>query len=74
MLKHNILPSGPSFEKWGGLAGNTIILFGWVIKQERRLWSNRVFWATLGALLAIHVGAFYAVLTARVGTPIFCGD
>jgi hypothetical protein len=63
MLKHNIVPSGPSFEKWAGLAFNTIILFGWVIKEGRRLWSNRVFWATLGALLAIHLGAFYVILS-----------
>lgn len=63
MLKRNILPSGPSFEKWGGLAFNTIILFGWVIKEERRLWSDRVFWTTLGALLAIHLGAFYIILS-----------
>ncbi len=62
VLKHNVRFSQTSFEKWLGLAFNTIALFGWLIKEERRLWSNRVFWATLGALLAIHLGAFYIIL------------
>jgi hypothetical protein len=63
MLRHNILYPGPSFEKWFGLGFNTIILFGWLIKEERRLWSNRVFWTTLGAWLAIHLGVFYVILS-----------
>jgi|GEM_PF-5006596 len=44
-----------SLIKWGGLTLNAVAIFGWVIKQSRRLWRNKVFWWTMAGLLAVHL-------------------
>jgi len=51
-----------SLIKWGGLTLNTLAIFGWVIKQSRRLWRNRVFWWTMTGILVIHLATFWVVL------------
>jgi ABC-type uncharacterized transport system permease subunit len=37
-------------------------MFGWVMKQYRRLWRHKVFWCILAILLVIHLVCFYAIL------------
>jgi hypothetical protein len=37
--------SAVKWGKWLGLGGRTVLMFGWVIKQYRRLWRNKVFCA-----------------------------
>jgi hypothetical protein len=54
--------SDQSFGRWRGLGGNTILMFGWVMKQYRRLWRHKVFWCILASLLVIHLVCFYAIL------------
>jgi hypothetical protein len=54
--------SDDSLVKWGGLALNTLAIFGWVIKQSRRRWRNRVFWWTLTGILVMHLATFWVIL------------
>ena len=61
-MTRDVHTSDDSILKWGGLTVNTVALFGWIIKQCRRSWRDKVFWATLGVLLIIHVAGFTAVL------------
>jgi hypothetical protein len=48
--------------KWAGLAAETALLFGYVIKQRRRLWRNNLFWRTLAGLLFVHTAGFSVIL------------
>jgi hypothetical protein len=45
--------------KWAGLAAGTALLFGYVMKQRRRLWRNNLFWRTLAGLLFVHIAGFF---------------
>jgi len=62
MLSHRGRISHDSMLKWGGLTFNTLGLFCWVLKQYRRFWASGVFWAAIGSLLLIHIGAFFLIL------------
>jgi len=62
MVRHGFTPSHGYFVKWAGLTVNTLALFGYVIKEARRFWRVSVFWATIGGLLFIHIGAFSLIL------------
>ena len=57
---YNVSPD--SLVKWGGLTGNTALLFWWIVKQNREHWYNRVFWWTVAALFLVHTGSFYMIL------------
>jgi hypothetical protein len=48
--------------KWIGLAVTTLILFGYAVADYRRYYGRLSFWATVLALLAVHVGLFILVL------------
>jgi len=48
--------------KWVGLAAETALLFGYVIKQRRRLWRNRIFWRIITGLLFVHIAGFWVLL------------
>jgi hypothetical protein len=48
--------------KWGGLAGNTLILFGYTISRHKHLRRTRSFWASLVALLVAHLLVFVLLL------------
>lgn len=61
LLNHGLKPSTDAIRKWVGLTGVTLSLFGFAIKQSRRFWRSKVFWATIGTLLIIHTGAFLVV-------------
>ena len=50
------------FAKWGGLAVNTLLLYGYVIKFSRGYLRRRSFWLPLTLLLIAHLGAFAVVL------------
>jgi hypothetical protein len=50
------------WRKWAGLAADTALLFGYVIKQRRRLWRNKFFWRTIVGLLFVHTACFWAIL------------
>ena len=54
--------SEDSLVRWGGLSLNTAALFGWVIKQNRRFWRKRAFWATILILFLTHTAIFYVIL------------
>ncbi len=62
LLAVNSHVSDDSLVKWGGLTFNTLALFGWVIKQSRQLWRNKVFWWTMAALLSVHLASFWVIL------------
>jgi hypothetical protein len=48
--------------KWGGLAGNTLILFGYTIAQHRHLRRTFSFWVCLIILLFVHLSILIPVL------------
>jgi hypothetical protein len=48
--------------RWVGLAGTTLILFGYAIKAHSRLSRRLSFWAVILALLIVHVSAFIVIL------------
>jgi len=52
------IPSEEPFEKWFGLALFTFSSFGWVIKESRLRWRNKVFWWTMVAVLFVHIAGF----------------
>jgi hypothetical protein len=58
--------SGPNgadlFGRWGGLAINTAILFGYMINDSREDWSVPVFWVLALAMLCAHVIVFTLIL------------
>jgi Na+/melibiose symporter-like transporter len=57
--------SPDSFRRWSGLIVFTLGMFGWLIKQLRRLWSHWAFWVTLIGLLFVHL-AFFIVLLLKL--------
>ena len=58
----NFNVSPDSLVKWGGLTGNTAILFWWVVKQYREHWHKGAFWWTIAGLFLIHTTCFYVIL------------
>jgi len=54
--------SDEALVKWGGLALNTSVLFGYAIKQYWRFRRSTVFWAVMGSVLIIHTLIFYLLL------------
>ena len=48
--------------KWVGLAGTTLILFGYAIRTHRCFMQRRSFWLVLLALLFVHLAIFVAIL------------
>lgn len=58
--------SGPNgadlFGRWGGLAINTGILFGYMLKDSRRNWSVPAFWVLTLAMLSAHLVVFTLIL------------
>lgn len=47
--------------KWTGLAVFTPIVFGFVVKRNRRYWHAKVFWVVIVSLLILHIGCFLAL-------------
>jgi uncharacterized membrane protein len=54
--------SHDSFMRWGGLAVNTSVLFGYFIVDSRILFGRMPFWALTIVLLLVHVIVFTVVL------------
>jgi hypothetical protein len=48
--------------KWVGLAGTTLILFGYAIRSHRRFIAQLSFWLVMLALLVVHLAVFIIVL------------
>lgn len=55
--------SHDAFIRWGGLAVNTCVLFGYFIADSRRFFSRWSFWGLTIALLSLHIILFGIVLT-----------
>jgi len=57
-------PRGSSgvIAKWFGLAANTLVVFGYTIRQLRPSWLRRSFWLILVALLSAHLLLFVSAL------------
>jgi len=53
-----------SLGRWGGLAINTILLYGFVVKQSREMWHLYSFWLPFAVLLALHIALFSVILVA----------
>ena len=49
--------------RWGGLALNTAILFGYFIADSRQFFRRWQFWALTAVLLSVHLAGFIVVLT-----------
>ena len=49
--------------RWGGLAINTAVLYGYFISDSRRFFRKWQFWGLTALLLAVHLTAFAIVLT-----------
>jgi len=58
---HSIKPGAEVIGKWGGLAVNTLIVFGYTIRHNRPS-LRRAFWALILLLFVVHAGVFMAVL------------
>jgi hypothetical protein len=58
--------SGPNgadlFGRWGGLTANTLILFGYIVRDSRQAWRAPLFWVLVIGLLSAHLAVFTAVL------------
>lgn len=58
--------SGPNgadlFGRWGGLAINTAILFGYIIKDSRENWNVPMLWVLTLAILCAHLLVFTLIL------------
>ena len=50
------------FGKWGGLAANTLIVFGYAIRQYRTLLRKKSFWAMVLAVISVHLALFIYTL------------
>jgi hypothetical protein len=48
--------------RWVGLAGITLVTFGYPLKWYRRYWLRWPFWATFFCLLALHLTGYVALL------------
>jgi hypothetical protein len=48
--------------RWGGLAVNTCVLFGYFIADSKRLFGRLLFWILTVCLLLAHLAAFGVVL------------
>jgi hypothetical protein len=59
---HTDRPVEARIFKWLGLAVNTMIVFGYAIKENRILWKRRSFWGVLSLLLFVHLFVFVAFL------------
>ena len=55
--------SHDGFIRWGGLAVNTCVLFGYFIADSRPLFRRWSFWGLTIALLSLHTAAFCIILT-----------
>lgn len=61
-LPHSQTSDEEAITKWGGLAGNTLILFGYTISRHKPLRRIHSFWISLAVLLALHVSIFIFLL------------
>lgn len=57
-LPHSQTSDEEAITKWGGLAGNTLILFGYIISRHKPLRRVLSFWASLVVLLVVHLSIF----------------
>ena len=48
--------------KWGGLAANTLIVFGYLIRHNRLRFKQTSFWVTLVVLIFVHLAILIRVL------------
>ncbi|HUE52676.1 MAG TPA: hypothetical protein VMO80_10070 [Terriglobales bacterium] len=57
---------------WGriALAGNTVVVFGFLISWFRQAWKRLVFWTTLVVLLLGHTAAYVLVLSRIHDFPL----
>jgi hypothetical protein len=55
--------SHDAYIRWGGLALNTAILFGYFIADSRQFFRRWQFWALTAVLLSVHLAGFIVVLT-----------
>ena len=49
--------------RWGGLAANTAVVYGYFLANSRSFFRQRAFWAITGTALAVHLVIFAIVLT-----------
>ena len=59
---HNVEPGVGVIAKWGGLAVNTLIVFGYTIRNTRPSDRSGSFWVLMLLLLVLHLGVFTGVL------------
>jgi hypothetical protein len=52
-----------AFIRWDGLAGFTIVLFGFFIGDSEKVLRQWRFWALFAILLVVHLTAFVIVLS-----------
>jgi hypothetical protein len=52
-----------AFIRWGGLAGFTLILFGYFVGDSRSFLHKRQFWLLTALLLAMHLALFMVILS-----------
>jgi hypothetical protein len=51
-----------AFIRYGGLAGFTLVLFGYFVGDSRSQLRERRFWLLIALLLATHLAFFIAIL------------
>jgi hypothetical protein len=51
-----------SISRWGGLVLNTVILYGYVLKESRPFWHAWGFWLSFVSMLSLHSLAFIFIL------------
>jgi len=61
-LPHSLTSDEEVITKWAGLAGNTLILFGYTISRHKPLRRVQSFWTTLVVLLIVHLAIITLLL------------
>lgn len=61
-LPHSGASDEEAITRWGGLAGNTLILFCYAISRHKPLRKAHSFWIALAALLVLHLLVFIPLL------------
>jgi hypothetical protein len=57
------VPGNQEILRWGGLAANTALLFGFVISRAKPFWHAWAFWSSVVGVLVVHILLFTILLT-----------
>lgn len=60
-----------SFMRWFGLVGSTVVIYCFIISQEKHLWAKKSFWALMGLFFVVHCAVYAYLATTKVNLSGF---